>query len=446
VFEVTADIRVVMYTLCISVLAAVAFGLLPALRASRPDLVPMLKGGAPSISSRQRCGFTLSNALAVAQVAVSLVLLVAAGLFWRSIAGTKTIDPGLEIPQRTLVSFSPSLLRYDADRTSTFYRTLLDRVRHLPGVEHAGLGAWVPLGFQKDESTVVIQGAESRLGKDKIRAFSNIVTPGYLEALGVNVSQGRAIGDQDVSSSLPVIMVNETFVRQAWPGGTALGRSLRLDRDGAPWLTVVGVVADGKYMNLTEAPQPYILRPLAQQPRNSMTLVVNSSGGDAGTLSAIRREVQALDPAMPLLDVKTMEQQMAKPLFVPRALTALAAPAALLAVVIASVGLYGIIAYSVSRRTREIGIRLAIGAEPRRVAGEVMLQGMRIVATGLGLGALAALAAGRLLRRMLVGVAPTDPLAFASAFAVLIGVAMLASYIPAFRASRVDPITALRQD
>jgi hypothetical protein len=243
-----------------------------------------------------------------------------------------------------------------------------------------------------------------------------------------------------------VAVVNETLARLAWPGQNPVGRQLRSDLEGAPWLTVVGVVADGKYRTLTEAPQPYLLRPLAQQPRTSMTLVVKSRADHASTLAALRREVQALDPLMPLLDVKTMEQQMVKPLFVPRALATLAGTAAILALAIASVGLYGIIACSVSRRTREIGIRLAIGANPRRMGFEVMAQGLTIVGIGLTVGGLAALGLGRVLRRMLVGVGPADPMTFAGAIVVLIWVAAAASYLPALRASRVDPVVALRQE
>jgi predicted permease len=444
-FEVATDLRVALYTFAMSMLAAAGFGLIPALKASRPDLVTMLKS-LPGSSGGRRRGFTTANALLVTQVAVSLVLLVAAGLFWRSIAGTKVIDPGMEIPQRTLVSFNPSLLRYDAIRTTTFYKALLDRVSRLPGAEYAALASWVPLGFQMEETTLVIHGDAARSGGDKMRSLVNIVTSGYFGALGVKVTQGRPITDLDTGSTHPVAMVNETLARLAWPGQNPLGRQLRSDVDGAPWLTVVGVVADGKYRNLTESPSPYVLRPLAQLPRNGMTLVVKSGADHASILAALRREVEALDPLMPLLDVKTMEQQMFKPLFVPRALAALAGTAALLALAIASVGLYGVMGCSVSRRTREIGIRLAIGASPYRVAGDVMTQGLTIVGIGMAVGGLAALTVGRVLRRMLVGVGPTDPLTFGCAFILLVGVAFAASYFPALRASRVDPVAALRHD
>lgn len=446
VFDPAIDTRAMWFTLAISLVAGVAFGLVPALRASRPDLVPALKDGSWTAGGRRR-RLTLANALVVAQVTVSLVLLVAAGLFWRSVAGARTIDPGLDTRHRALVSFSPSLVRDDALRTSTFYRALLDRLSQVPEVERAALASWVPLGFQLEESRLIIQGGEARPDQDKQRALVNVITPGYLEAMGVPIRRGRGFTDQDDASALPVVMVNQTLARLAWPGQDPIGQRLQVDGQNQPWLTVVGVVADGKYRTLREPPQPYMLRPFVQQPTSRMTLVVKSARDDASALAAVRREVQAVDPSMPLLDVKTMEQHLQqKVFFEPRAMAALAGPVALLAMVIASLGLYGVMAYSVSRRTREIGIRLAIGAKPRDVARMVMTQGLTIVAVGVGLGGPAALGVGRVMRRVLVGVAPTDALAFAGALALLAVVAVLATYLPARRASRVDPLVALRQE
>jgi predicted permease len=443
--DVAIDPRVLWFTLAVSVSAGVAFGLLPALRASRPDLVPALKSGDAMAPSRHR-RLTLTNTLVISQVAFSLVLLVAAALFWRSIAGAGTVDPGLRLERRTLVSFSPSLLRYDEARSTVFYRALIERVSRAPEIETAGLASWVPLGFQASEGDFVVRGTEVRPGTDKSRSWVNVVTPGYLETAGVSLRQGRVFTAQDTNDTTPVVIVNETLARRAWPGQDPIGRQLRADRAEAPWLTVVGVVGDGKYRMLTEAPQPYLLYPLAQAPTGDLTLVVLAKHDHAGALAAIRREVRALDPDMPLLDVKTMDQQMAKVRFLPQAMTALAGPAAALAVLIAAIGLYGVIAYSVGRRAREFGIRLAIGAEPRDVVAQVMSQGLALVGIGLGLGGVAALAVGRVMKGVLVGIGSTDPVAFAGALGVLSGVAALAIYLPARRASRVNPLAALRQE
>ena len=445
VFDVRIDWRVLAFTLGASLIAGLAFGLAPALGASRPDLVPALKGADAGRSARRR-RVTVTGTLTVAQVAFSLVLLVAAGLFWRSIAGTARVNPGMQLDDRSLASFSPALLRYDTPRTRSFYRALLDRVRQSPQIKDAALVGWVPLGFAMNERTLLIRGFEEREGQGRMRSLVNVGTPGYFAAVGVALRKGRPFTDLDTADSLPVAVVNETLARRAWPGQDAIGRQLRVDGEGSPWLTVVGVMADGKYRVLTEAPQPYLLRPLAQNAGDTLTLVAWGRGGHASVLSAIRREVQALDPGMPMLDVKTMQQQMAKVRFLPRAMTALAAPVAGLAVTIAAIGLYGVIAYSVGRRIREFGIRLAIGAQAGDVIGQVMRQGMRTVAVGLCIGLPMALAVGRLTRRLLVGVSPADPVVFLGALGLMLGIAALAIYLPARRASRVDPLVALRQE
>ena len=448
--DVTLDPRVLWFTLGISLLAGVGFGLLPALGASRPDLVPALKGDDRMARGRSR-RFTLANTLVVVQVAVSLVLLVTAGLFWRSIAGSRAIDPGMQLSGRTLVSFDPSLLRYDASRTAAFYRTLIDRVRQSPAVESAALARWVPLGFQFQESRLVIRGEEGAAGPatrpvPAVPSLTNVVSPAFFETVGVVVRKGRSFTDQDSEATRPVAVVNETFARRAWPGRDAVGRQVRSNHEGAPWLTVVGVVADGKYRSLKEAPLPCLFRPLSQAPSGELTLILSAKGSHADALAVIRHEVRAIDPDMPLLDVKTMDQQMAKVRFLPQAMSALAGPAAGIAILIAAIGLYGVIAYSVGRRTREFGIKLAIGAQASDVVRQVMRQGMSMVVIGLALGMVAALALSRVMRRLLVGVTATDPIVFLGALCLLVAIAALAIYVPARRASRVDPLVSLRQE
>lgn len=445
VFDVAIDLRALVFTLTVSLLSGLAFGLGPALGASRGDLVPALKGGeAPT--SRRRRRFTAANVLVVAQVAVSLALLITAALFWRSIAGSRTIDPGLQLANRTLVSFSPSLVRYDSPRAAAFYRTLLDWMRQAPEVEEVALASWLPLGFAVSEGRYEVEGRPAGPRNEDLASFVNVVSPGYLATVGVTLRQGRGFTDQDTASTLWVALVNEEFARRAWPGRNPLGRRLRRSAEKAEWLTVVGVVADGKYRTLTEAPRPCLLVPLAQTPADSLTLVVRTRAGHAAALSAVKREVRALDAGMPLLDVKTMEQQLAKVRFLPQAMTALAGPASGLAILIAAIGLYGVIACSVGRRAREFGIRLAIGAQARDVVRQVMTQGLWLVSAGLVLGTAGAAALARVLRGLLVGVSAGDPFVFGGAAALLLAVASLAVYLPARRASRVDPLVALRQD
>ncbi|RPJ85543.1 MAG: ABC transporter permease [Acidobacteria bacterium] len=443
--NVAIDLRVLLFTLGVSVAAGMAFGLLPAIGASRPNLVPALKG-AGSSRPRRRRRFTLTGSLVTAQVAFSLVLLVTAGLFCRSISGARNVDPGIELDRRTLVSFSPSLLHYDAARAAIFQRALLERVRQLPEVEGAALASWIPLGFAADEANFVCRAAETRPDRKAVSSWVNAVTPGYLEAAGVRLVSGRAFTDQDEAGARPVAIVNETFAREAWTGLDTIGRELRNDSAGAPWIKVVGVVADGKYRTLTEPARPYLLRPLSQAPAASVTLVTLNARDAASVISAIRREVNAIDPEMPLLDAKTMEQQMAKVYFLPQAMTALAGPVAALAVFIAAVGLYAVIACSVGQRTREFGIRLAIGASTEAVTADVMSSGLATVGAGLAFGIPAALALAYVIRGALVGVAPTDPTAFFGALTLIGAVSAAASYLPARRASRVDPMVALREE
>ncbi len=402
--------------------------------------------GAERMPTGRRRRVTIANLPVVAQVACSLVLLVAAGLFCRSIAGASGADPGFATGHRTAVSFDPSLLRYDAARTAVFYRTLLARLRQAPEIGNGAFAQWLPLGFFGEDGNFLVEGRKLRGDRGQFACFVNVVTPGYVETMRVPIRSGRNFADQDTAPTLPVAIVNETFAKRAWPGLDPIGRQLRSDTTNAPWLTVVGVMADHKYRGLDEPPRPYVLRPLAQRPTDGLTLLAADRRDHASSLAAIRREVRALDPGMPMMDVKTMEQQIAFVRFEPQAMTAMAGPGAALAMLIAAIGLYGVIAYSVSRRTREFGIRLAIGAQPGHVTGQVMSQGVVTVVAGLVLGAFAAVAVAQVMRGVLIGVAPTDPAVFLGATSLLVVVSFVAMYLPARRASRIDPIAALRTE
>ena len=445
VLDFHTDARVVLFTLGVSLVAGVIFGLAPALQASRPDLVPALKGEAPLLSKRHR-RLSLSNVLVVAQVALSLVLLVAAGLFLRSIGGARTIDPGFKTERRLLVSFNPSLQGYDQQRTEEFHRGLLERVRALPGVQSATLARYVPLDFSIGASDVLVEGRTAKPGEEKIQTFNAVVEPDYFRTLGTPIQSGRGFTERDNAAAPGVVIVNETMARLGWPGQSPIGRRLRLEGTDSRPLEVVGIVADGKYRQLIESPRSFILLPLAQNFRSGMTLVVHTAGEPGGMVASIRREVRNIDPEMPMFDVKTMDQFMDRAMMGPRLCSLLIGPAGLLALVIASIGLYGVMAYSVSQRTREVGIRVAVGARPADVIGLVMRQGLTLAGVGLTLGLAAALAATRLIANLLYGVSATDPLIFVSVPALLAAVAALATLIPARAALKVDPLIALRQE
>lgn len=449
VFDVTIDARVASFTLAVALLAGLALSLYPAIRAARRAAASDLKANAQTDGTSRRV--SAANALVLCQLALSLVLLVAAGLFWRSIAGIDRIDPGMQLTGRSLATFTPSLLHYDAGRRADFYRSLLTRLNGSPAVDGAALAAWVPLGFAFQESAFEVRGqqapptAAGGIPPDQV-TLVNVVSPRFFDVAGVPIRHGRPFTDQDDSSSAPVAIVNETFARRAWPGLDPLGRQIKIGRSSGDWVTVVGVSADGKYRQLTEAPQPLVLRPLAQRPTDTLTLIAKGRGSHQETVAAAAEVTRSLEPGMPLLDVKTMEQQMAKVRFLPQAMTALAGPAAVVALLIATIGLYGVVAHSVARRRREFGIRLAVGAQVSDIVRGVMSDCAATVAAGLGLGLAAGLAVGRVARRLLVGVAPSDPAVFLDAFVVATAIALAAIYLPARRAGRVDPLEALRQE
>ena len=447
VMEFQTDGRVVAFALVLSVVAAVAFGLVPALRASRPDLVPALKDGAPSAArGGRRVGLT--SVLVVAQVATSLVLLVAAGLFVKSVQGARTLDPGFSIGSRIVMSFNPRLQHYGQQRTATFYQRLGERVRALPMVEDATLAQYVPLDFGTNADDFLVEGRVAEPGHETTQAMYAVVDEHYFATLATRILRGRGPAAEDTAGSRRVAVVNETMARQFWPDQDPLGRRFRIAGPDEAWIEVVGVAADGKYRQLTETPRPFAYLPVSQAFRTSRTLVVHvREGADvASTVAAVRREVRAIDPAMPVFDVRTMDQFMERAYLGPKLAAYLIGPAGVLALVIAAIGLYGVMAYWVGQRTREVGIRVAIGARPSDVFRLVMGQGLTLAAIGLALGLAGAFVASRVVANLLFGVSPTDPLVFSAVPALLAAVAALASWVPARRALKVDPLVALRAE
>ncbi len=442
--EIRTDPHVVLFTLAIALLASIAFGVVPALQASRPDLVSALKGETPTISSGRR-GLSLRNALVVTQVSVSLVLLVATGLLLRSVAGARTIDPGFRIENRLLMSFDPSVVSYDQQRATTFYRLLLERLQHTAGIQSATLASFVPLDWPVGTQNVIIEGRVAEPGQDAVQIMNSVVDPEYFRTLGTTIKSGRAFTNRDDESSPPVVLVNEVMARRYWPNQNPIGRRIRFGGPGEPFREVIGIVGDGKYRQLSEAPRPYMFLPARQNFRSARSLVIQTAD-PSGAIASVRREVRALDPAMPILEVKTMAEHMQRAYLGPRLSATLIGPAGLLALVIVAVGLYGVMSYSVSQRTRELGIRIAVGAKPRDILVLVMRQGLTLTGIGLLLGLAAAAAVARLIANLLFGISPADPVTFALVPLVLIGVAAVATYVPARRALQVDPLVALRAE
>jgi macrolide transport system ATP-binding/permease protein len=439
------DLRVLGFTLGLSLLTGIVFGLAPALIASRPDLVPALKDVTTLFGKRVR-RLSLRNLLVVGQVALSVIVLVGAGLCVRSLKNLQSIDAGFD-PSRVLVmSVDVSLSGYSNERGLRFFSQLVERVSALRGVEAASLGARMPLGGPAMNLLAKIEGYVPQPGENMTFDF-NIVGPDYFRTMKVPLLQGREFLPSDTAAAPKVAIINETAARRFWPGQNPVGRRLADSRAffDTDLKEVVGVVKDSKYRQVTEEAQPAVYVPLPQDYRAGMALHVRTAGDPGTMLAIVGHEVQALDASLPVYDVKTLEEQKNGSLYTSRVAASLLTVFGLLALLLAAVGLYGVMAYTVNCRTREIGIRLALGAQGHEVRRLVMAEGTALVMTGLALGLGGALAATRLVETFLFGVTPTDPVTYVGAAMLLAIVAWFANYLPAREASRTDPLIAIRQ-
>ncbi|MEX2526567.1 MAG: ABC transporter permease [Gemmatimonadota bacterium] len=436
-FTIAMDSTVLLFALGLSVATGVLFGLVPALQASRPDTMSAVKGEAETRSGRFRAG----NALVVGQLAVSVVLLLSAGLFLRSLQGATQIDPGFQEPGNLVVaSMDPGLQGYDADRSRVLLDDVLQATAALPGVTAVGMTDVVPLGLSSSDRGVEIPGYDFAEGELRSLLYAR-VTEGYLEAMGVALVEGRTFTAQDGISGPPVIMVNRRFAERFWPGESAVGRTVI---SAGEERTVIGVVETGKYRSLGEDPTEYMYFPQRELFTTGMTLVVRTAREPSGVLQDIRRMVASQDPTLPLFDVRTMEDHMGIALMPARLGGTVLGAFGLLGLALATVGIYGVMAYSVARRRRELGIRKALGADRRRIVRLVLGEGSRLTALGLVLGLVAAFGAARLMSGMLYNVSAVDPVAFSLVPLILAAVATLAIYIPARRAAGVEPMGVLK--
>jgi predicted permease len=443
--DVSPDARVFAYTFLLSLMAGVIFGLVPALQTSRPNVVATLKDERLTFGSGRR-QFNLRNLLVVAQIAVSLLLLVGAGLFIRNLRNTQHADPGFALDNSLMMSFDLGLANYKSAQGKVFEDQLLQRVRALPQVRSASLAQTVPLGNGGNMSPLYIEGEPAPEHFDDASLLShNTVSVDYFKTIGIPFVRGRDFNEHDTPASPAVIIVNETLARRLAPDGNAVGKRLRMDSKG-DYLEVVGVVRDVKYKQLAEKPLFFGYRPLSQGYRSAMTLHVSTTDNPLSVITEVRAEVKALDSDLPLTNVETMQEHM-RPLLGPARLLALLSSAfGVLALLLAAIGLYGVMAFTVGNRTHEIGIRMALGAQTSGVRRLVIGQGMRLALTGIALGLIASFALTRVLESVLYGVSATDLLTFISVAGLLLAVAMLACLIPARRATKVDPLVALRYE
>ena len=445
--NVTPDLRVLFYTLVLSLITGVIFGLLPALQSSKPNLVSALKDEKIQIGRTGR-PLTLRNVLVVTQIAVSMLLLVTAGLFIRNLRNTQHANPGFDTDNGLMVSFDLAIAGYTKDRGRLFEQQLLERLRASAQVRSASFAEYVPLGAGGNVTPLYVEGeaVSSYEVVDESSLLNNAtVSTDYFKTLGIPVLRGRDFDDRDTESSARVIIVNETLARRLSPDGEAVGRRLRMDSKG-DYLEVVGVVRDIKYQQLGEQPLFFGYRPLGQHYQPVLTLHVRTLGDPAAAISQVRSEVKALDPNLPLTNVMTMQEHMRLPLAPAKLFATLSSAFAVLTVLLAAVGLYGVMAYLVSTRTHEIGIRMALGAQTAGIRKLVLGQGMRLALAGIALGLIAAFAFTRILSSLLYGVSATDPATFIGVAVCLVGVALVACYVPARRATKVDPLVALRYE
>jgi len=429
---------VIAFAFSISLVTGLLFGLAPALQATKPSLIPALKGEAPAGQSRSRA----SKGLVVAQMALSIVLLVSAGLFLRDLQNATTVDKGFVAENLLIADLAPGLQGYNRARSEELYRRLRETLMSRPNVKAVGYTAIVPLGLNESDSDVEITGY-TPARNENMSLQVNWVTPGYFEAMGIPMKEGRGFTDRDDSTSVRVMVVNEQMATKYWAGASPIGRTVKY---GGKEHTVVGVVPTGKYQRLGEPPTPFYYLAQAQHWNEAMSVVIRTTGDPLAVAPALRSAAAAFDETLPVSDIRTMTRHLGIALMPARLAGAALGVFGLLGLVLASIGMYGVMAYTVSQRRREIGIRMAIGAAGRDVVGMIMRQGLTLVLIGAAIGIAGALGASRLLRGILYSPSVIDPLTFAGVPLLLTAVAALASWMPARRASAVDPLEALRQE
>jgi putative ABC transport system permease protein len=445
--EIGLDARVAIVTLLTSLGSAIIFGLVPSLQASRSDGSLAMRDAGDRTSTYGRGRARTRAALVVAEVALTLVLLVSAGLLANSFVRLQRIDPGFRTEQVSLAQIPLPQGKYaDGTQQAAFYRQLLERLRQHGDIQSAAVAFPAPLSGGNASASFLIEGRQSATRADRPRAGLSSISADYLRTIGIPLIAGRHFTDRDREPSPAVVIVNAAFGRRYFPGQDPLGKRIRFDETKDEWLTIVGVAGDSRDRRLDTAPEPLLYIPYPYLTLPFMSVVARSAGGTGAVASALRAEVRVLDPDLPIDEVRPLSAVVSDSVAEPRFRTVVLGAFALTALLLAAVGVFGLISYSVAQRTREIGIRVALGARPRQVTGPLVREGLRLALFGVGIGLVGALAATRLLATFLFDIEATDPLTFAAVAVVLLAVALAASYVPARRVLRVDPLAALRAE
>lgn len=438
--DISLDGGVLAFTALVAALTGFIAGAAPALGAARLDLVSALKGGSYGGSARRRRP-AMRSVLVVSQMATCVVLLTMAGLLLRSLRAAQNVELGFDPSGVAIFSIEPGNQGYDEARGRAFYGDLLGRVAALPGVRAASIAESTPLGLDYSRRGVSVEGYSPRPGED-MEFGANVVGPGYFGLMHIALDRGREFTQRDRQGSLAVAIVNQSFARRFWPGEDPIGKRIRI---GDQQREVIGVARDSRIRSLSESSTPYFYLPFLQHYQPNMTLEVRTAGDPSAIIPAVRSEIGALDRDLPV-QAGTMEEALGLSLLPQRAGATLLGIFSVLGLVLASIGLYGVVAYAVAQRTRELGIRVALGAESSDIYRVVMGHGAKLTMLGLAIGIGAALLLARLASGVLFGVSPADPLTLGGVAAILVVVALAASYVPARRAIRVDPLVALKEE
>jgi putative ABC transport system permease protein len=446
--QVGLDWRVLGFTLVVSVLTGVIFGLVPALHSSRTELSESLKEGGRSGAEGARRN-RMRSVLVVGELAIAVVLLVVAGLLIQSLWRLRQVSPGFE--SQNLLTFVVGIpeVKYPTAKQAQFYRDLVTRIESLPGVRSAS--SVIPLPLSGNSFSISFETEGRPLAKGDLPSSDFFaIEGGYFETLGVSILKGRDFTERDNKASPPVIIVNQAFARKFFPNEDAVGKRIKpgisTDTDEPALREIIGVVSDVRNRNLSSQLRPGYFVPLAQMPFNQMTLVVRTTNDPHSIITAVQNEVHAMDAELPVFNIKTMEEYISATVAGPRFNATLLMIFAAVALILTIVGLYGVMSYSVAQRTNEIGIRMALGAQASDVLRLIVSQGFKLVLLGLGIGLAVALALTRVISSLLFGVTTKDPVTFAAVAVLLALVALLACYIPARRATRLDPLHALRYE
>jgi len=444
-FDLRPDWRIFSFAFLAALATGVVAGLVPSLQASRTDLADTLKAGGRS-GGGSASHHRFRNALVVSQVAVSLLLLACAGFFIRSLQNSAHMDMGFRVDHTLMMSVDLGLQGYTEERGQQFFKQLAEHVRALPGVRDAAVSAYVPMGYDNSGVNVYPDGQAITDKTNTDVVFDDMVQPSYFRTAGTPVIRGREFTDVDSAGAPKVAIINVAFAQKIWPGQDPIGKIFRTQKEGPP-IQVVGLTRTGKYLFLYETPQLYVYFPLAQRYNSGANLFVYTQNDPQQMVSAVRDQISQLDATLPVFAVTTMDAhvQYGKPLLPARLGAMLVGAFGLLGLVLASVGVYGVVSYSVSQRTQEIGIRTALGAQRSSVLRMVLKQGMSMAAIGTAVGIVLSFLLFRGLSSVLYGVKSTDFATLGAVSAILLAVAFAASYVPALRATHVDPVVALRE-